>query len=397
MGGAAMRVLPLSVSIGAFAYLCIGQATAQSEQRCIDQVLGPHAVNGQVNLDILRANLAKLNACSSALSAEAATTDSVRQRSTKQSSKKSPSAVNAANGQVVVDPVTQRAHSTYFFLRQDFEDLHLISNPSPASEAKGASFSYLNNRVSNNAVLAAKGITGVRWRSVSVGQEGLAADGIAGLNFAPYFKFDVSRNSNAAQRGKDRETYELGAVAESAIRTGAAVHYLRFGGSGVFNNVEDTQTPAAMLQWIPAYRFAPSRSIGLITTFGGPDDPLIVLPYPVAYRFTPSVKARFDRLPVTDGSTVLRDELRYGPQLALFLGFIEGTATPFLERFSSNTQYTWLHSATSNRTYSWLQTSLGFRIDDAGHIALTGTYKNGREELTAKLTDEYLLALSAKW
>jgi hypothetical protein len=392
-----MRLSFQLLIVGAIALFTCNQADAQSEQKCIDEILKRHAVDGQVSLAVLKAHFSELKVCSSVANARASVQEPQRSAGKQRGSTQITGGSATKNGEVIVDPHTQLASSTYFFLRKDFTDLHLFSRPSPVAEADGATFSYLDNRESHNSTWTAQGITGVVWRSLSNGPAGLAADGLIGMSFGPYLEFDVSRNSSSAQKSKDRESYTIGAAAEAAVRTGAAVHYLRFSGAEAIDNVEDTQSPTAMFEWIPAYQFGPSRAIGLISTFGGPGDPLIHLPFPIAYRFTPEFKARYDSLPIADGSAVMRDELRYGGQAALFLGFIEGTATPFLERFSSNTKYSWLYSQTSQRAFEWFQTALGFRVDEKGYVALTGTYKNGRAEQSAKKTNEYLVGLSAKW
>jgi hypothetical protein len=352
-------------------------------------------VDNQITLSVLKAHLPEYNSCSAA-QARAENKPSTQK---KVATAPEPATASAPiqNGEVVIDPKSQTARSTYFFLRKDFSNMHLFARPLDVADADGATFSYTDNRVAQNAIRSAQGITGVVWRLFSTGRTGLAEDGLVGMSFAPYLDFDVSRNSNAGQASNDRENYTIGAVAESALRTGAAVHYLRFSGGEAIDNIAATRTPTAMFEWIPTYQFGPSRAIGLSSAFGGPLDPFIQLPYPIAYRFTPEFKARYDTIPSSDGSAATSQEFRYGGQAALFLGFFKGTAPDFLQRFTSNTTYSWLYSKTSTRSFGWLETTLGFRLDERGYIALTGTYKKGRVEQTTKKTEEYVLGLSAKW
>jgi hypothetical protein len=58
--------------------------------------------------------------------------------------------------------------------------------------------------------------------------------------------------------------------------------------------------------------------------------------------------------------------------------------------------YHWSYETYSGKPIDWLQTALTYNIDDAGHLALSLTYKRGRDEDTGALTDIYRIGLTGK-
>jgi hypothetical protein len=97
----------------------------------------------------------------------------------------------------------------------------------------------------------------------------------------------------------------------------------------------------------------------------------------------------------------LNQSLRVGPQIRFlaratdFGQTLPDWAQPLLS-FRSSVTYHWWTEVYSGKTGSWLDASLGYNLDKSGNVALAFSYKKGRNEESAKLTDLFKISLNVK-
>jgi hypothetical protein len=265
-------------------------------------------------------------------------------------------------------------------LRQDFSDIWLFASPGPVGQASGATLSYTSDTIAKNDSWALHGMAALVF--------GYAGDynGVLGFNFAPYVTIDRLKNSSPKLVKSDTDTVTLGGSGEIGFDMLGGQHYFRGRGAAVMDEIADTTSGSAVLEWFPVYRDL---------NIGSPS--AVPLPWPIIYRFSPELKARYDALPVPGSTTAKAYYWRYGPQATLVYQLLPDEPVPeFLRRFTGKTSVSWLQ-ADDGRDYRWLEMSLTYNIDEDGHVGVTGLYKNGKLENTGANVDIYTLGLSAKW
>jgi len=271
-------------------------------------------------------------------------------------------------------------------LRQDFTDVHLFSeDPGPAAQAKGAAFSYTSNDGSRNNLGAVHGMAAVVAKYT--GGYGIgSAPGVLHYSLASYVTMDRLINSGTKISKSSSDTFTGGGSGEIGLDMLGGQHYFRGRGAAVSDRIADTTSGSAVVEWIPVYRNL---------NIGSPSS--IPLAWPIIYRFSPEIKARYDALPALYNPAVKEYDWRIGPQATLVYQMLPGEPVPsFLQRLSGQTNFSWLVSD-NGRQYRWFESSLMYRIDDAGHVGLTASYKKGQAEDTGATMDIYFAGLSVKW
>lgn len=305
--------------------------------------------------------------------------------------KTDPSGQTAATSRAGAKPASSADNSIRItpILRQDFTDVWLFGKDPGAADAvaaaKGATFNYTSDAIAHNDSWAVHGMAALVFNyDGDYGAAGLP--GVLGLAFAPYVTIDRLKNSSPKLVKSDSDTITAGGSGEIGLDMLGGQHYFRARGAAVSDKIADTTSGNAVLEWIPVY---PKTIIGSPSA--------IPLPYPIIYRFSPELKARYDALPSKTNPAVKEYSWRAGPQATLVYQLFQRAPVPdFLRRLHGQTSYIWLASD-DGRYYRWFETSLTYNIDDAGHIGLTGSYKKGDVEDTAKSVDIYSLGLSVKW
>lgn len=292
--------------------------------------------------------------------------------------------------------------TTTFLLRQNFSDIHLFDKPTAAADAKGAAFSWSDDRVADDQVWSVSGMIALAYSVPGRFSTGPGDVALMGLSFVPYAQLNRDSHSNVAKKNIDTQTagmsLEAGFDADTAGR-----HYLRFSASNVNDRIKDANYFHSEAEWIPVYQFSQNycvgESCGLI--------PLSILGAgpQIIYKLSPELKSQYD-LALDDSKPVFfsneRDSLRIGPEVTLLmklfgpdLAILNGLFD--LSQFLAKATYHWDYETFSGREYSWIDTSLTYNIGKDGHLGLTASYQQGNDELSGQKTNATKLSLTGKF
>lgn len=271
--------------------------------------------------------------------------------------------------------------SLIFLLRKDFEDIGLLSRPTPTAKAGGAEFSYTRDNVARDTTFAGTGTIAVAYNYLN----GDIYDRFIGITVSPYVSWNRELHSKKIDDNVDTKT--LGIAGEVGFQNGIfdGSDYVRGRAAGISDDILGSTNVSATLEWLPTYAWLAGSVPGTYLNF----------------NFMPEVKVQYDR--TTAAGKVLafsgrNEALRIGPELNLQFRVYapDGAVYDLLRRFSGNVTYHWWTEAYSSRTNSWLDASLTYNLDEAGHVGVKASYKRGRSEETGALFDLYKLSLSAK-
>ena len=93
------------------------------------------------------------------------------------------------------------------------------------------------------------------------------------------------------------------------------------------------------------------------------------------------------------------EAFRTGPTVTLAIDGIKefGYVPWWIQRMHYEITYGWLYDFLSGRDYELLDTSLTFALDEAGHLGLTFSYRNGQLVETGQDVDLANIALSVSY
>jgi hypothetical protein len=272
-----------------------------------------------------------------------------------------------------------------FLLRRDWKDIGFLECPKKVADATGAEIAFADDRANHNRTWSVNGTAALAYSS-------LTSDPPAWwmpyyTSFATYVTANRLFNSSAAFVDTDVEKLSYGAALELGWVTSGGANYFRFRGGQVENNRKGTTSATITAEFIPVYY--PLFIHYPIIRPGG---------LPISVRFDPQVLVQYAQL--TGKSGVLdfngrTQALRVGPEVSVYL-FPEVDPTNFLSRVNANLTYHWAYETYSGKPIEWFQAGITYNIDDAGHLALTTTYKRGRDEDTGTFANIYRIGLTGK-
>lgn len=276
-----------------------------------------------------------------------------------------------------------------FFLRKNFEDIGLFSDPTSTNDADGAEFSWQRDRNTGDTTWSADGTVAVAYAVVPADNSFLLSSKFRGLAIAPYVS--ATREVHSKNDSDNVDVKKFGVSGEigwyDPNLTGS--HYLR--GSGAFkqDDVKDTSVAHGRLEYLPVWFWKRAHSY---IPFG---------PVALLYSIRPSLLAQYDWT-TEDGKTILfsdqRSALRVGPAVALWARFSTppGPLDYLFEQTFFSLTYHWWTETYSGRSGSWLDAGIVRNLDPDGNIALKFSYRIGQNEDTGADTDLYKVSLTAK-
>lgn len=272
-----------------------------------------------------------------------------------------------------------------FLLRQDWKDIGFLECPKAAADAVGAEIAYADDRAAHNRIWSMNGTAALVYSSATSSPPEWWMPYYT--SFATYATVNRTLNSAAALATSNVDKLAYGASLELGWESPGGANYVRIRGGQVENNIKNTTSANVTAELIPVYyplyiHFPYVRPLGL----------------PISTRFDPELLIQYSQ--VTGKNGVLdfngrSQALRVGPQLSFYL-YPEVDPTSILSRINASLTYHWSYETYSGKPIDWLQTALTYNIDDAGHLALSLTYKHGRDEDTGTLTDIYRIGLTGK-
>lgn len=269
-----------------------------------------------------------------------------------------------------------------FFLRKDFEDVGLFSSPAKNADASGAEFTYSRDNIKMDTTWAGTGLVAVAYNYTVED----IYNPFIGWTIAPYLSWNREIHSSKAADNIDSKTFGLSAEIgwRNALFPNRA-DYIRGSFAAVRDDILDYTRPSAKVEWLPTYAWIAGTIPGSL----------------IVFNFTPEVIAQFDTAASVKKPLMFsgqQEALRVGPEAVLWLSVYDpaGILPDFMKRVTANVTYHWWTETYSGRNDSWLDTSLSYRLDEAGMVGLKFSYKRGREETTGTLTDLYKISLSAK-
>jgi len=308
--------------------------------------------------------------------------------------------VPSQNGQ---HPLKVGGWNSQFILRDSFEDISIFSGPQDYKQASGATFSYARDNQAFNTAWSAKGVVAypVSWSAPPIeGRRPELVPYVVGFAVTPSFSFQRVSNSNATIAGRsDVNVLSYGAGGEVAIGNlldATTTHYFRLRGSAVSN------FDSEMRSWNTIAEYQPLTNWSSIPNLSTPN-PLGFLPatYELDLIFRMHYAERTGNVTMKDP---LFDEgnsiLRAGPVLALSIAALQGDDSPvpgWLQKASFNASYSWLDNIRTDRTYRHFMTSMGYALDDAGHVGIRLSYERGKIEETAQDVEITKVGLTAKY
>jgi len=218
------------------------------------------------------------------------------------------------------------------------------------------------------------------------------------LTLAPYVNFD--RVSNSKKTADDVDNLTYGGVFELGYaNVMLATQYLRASSEVVSSFDGDAKNWSVDLTWQP---------IGGVTR-GGPNTIFSYMgaPLPLGTNFvftvSPKVQAEYAK-DLSDASeqpifAEHNEAFRTGPTVTLAIDGVKefGYVPWWIQRIHYEITYGWLYDWLSGRDYELLDTSLSFALDEAGHLGLTFSYRNGELEETGQEVDLANIALSVSY
>ena len=272
-----------------------------------------------------------------------------------------------------------------FLLRQDWKDIGFLECPKEAADAVGAEVAFTDDRFNKNRIWSVDGTAALVYTSATSDPDEWWIPYYK--TFATYVTSHRSFNSSTTFMGSDLDKLAYGIAAEFGWVTDGGANYVRFRGGQVENNIKGTTAANITAEFIPVY-FPLYFQRPIIQPLG----------LPISLRFDPELLVQYSQ--ITGGTSFLdfnggKQAIRVGPQVSVFI-FPETAGTNFLSKLNGSLTYHWAYEAYSGKPIDWLQTALTYNIDAAGHLAVSLTYKRGRDEDTGTFADIYRIGLSGK-
>ncbi len=293
------------------------------------------------------------------------------------------------------DPLKASSH-VGFLVRRTTNDIGSFADPTPFSDAAGAEFAWADDRIADNEVWSAQGIVAVPF--VHHGEVLRDDPYIDTLTLAPYVNFDRVSNSKKTDEDVDNLTY--GGVFELGYaNVMLATQYLRASSEVVSSFDGDGKNWSIDFTWQPIGGVNPEGPNTIFSYMG--------TPLPLGRNFVFSVSPKVDAEYVSDLSDASTQPIfaehdeafRTGPTVTLAIDGKKGLAhVPWwAERIHYEITYGWLYDWRSGRDYDLLDTALSFALDEAGHLGLTLSYRNGELVETGQKVDLANIALSVSY
>ena len=266
-------------------------------------------------------------------------------------------------------------------IRADFKDVDTLGCATPASQATGAKFSFVNDQVTNNILLSAAGTVAAVYTQF----------GTTFPNTGPVFQYDsfgafatvnYAYNSSAALSKKNANTLKLGAVGEVnyARLLGANDQDFRFSGSDVHDSDAGTDAASVALEWLPSY-----GKIGIPN----------ITPT-ISSLLTPELALRYDsamgphQVVPFSGKNM---SLRVGPEVDWLL---YGSPGSDFKSFHLELVGDLDYEVLSARWLPYFDAALGYNLDASGNLSLTAEYSKGTDPDFGTAKDQMSLGLTGK-
>lgn len=291
-------------------------------------------------------------------------------------------------------PLGERQYSPcagfVFFLRQDWKDLGGNAGkacPDDPENAQGAQISFANDLVAKNRITTINGTAAVLYNSIT-GDVPFPMP--YAISFGAYTTVDNVSNSAASQLKSNVDTLAYGGLINLGFVNSVGGNYFMLRAGGTEDHIKNTSSASVVLDWSPVIYPLYIRDPISWVSFG-----LL----PIRTRFDVDLVGRFDSA-TGDKQVVafnnMRDSLRVGPELALTIlpdiGYVSGV----LSRFSALIGYDVWYETYSKKDLTWFTSALKYNIDEAGNIAIKGTYNTGRDVITGTFKNIYTIGLSGK-
>jgi hypothetical protein len=294
-----------------------------------------------------------------------------------------------------------------FLLRQNFSDIHVFEDPNKVAEAKGASFSWTDDRVAEDRIWSVNGMVALAYTIGGSFADQPGQVSLLGASFVPYAQLNRETHSKLTKKNSQIETY--GASLEFGLDIGGSgekyfnQQFWRISASSVNDVAKNKEIAHVSAEWIPIYRFTDNFCIGLscglipVSQLGaGPQ---------IIYKLNPEIRTLYDRAQ-DDGDHIFfsneEDAIRIGPEVTLLMklfgpGLVIWEDYFDLSKFLFKTTYSWDYETNSGRDFSWLDTSLTYNLGKSGHLGLTASYQNGYSQDVGERTEVGKLSLTGKY
>jgi hypothetical protein len=271
-----------------------------------------------------------------------------------------------------------------FFVRHDFSDLGSLTKPIPTDQAQGAELSYSRDNRARNTIWATHALGAVVYSSYF--DETPREMSLFKATVGGYVALDRTFNSNRKFVPDNSDVVSAGGLVELGVtRFLGGTHYFRVRGGFTSDEIAGTQQGNVTAEWFPIYPdlyfYRPAE---LFANIG--------------VTFQPELIAQYNSTNDRERPLLFNGRLnsfRIGPQAALiFFPFNEDGS--FLSRLSARVVYHWMYEAYSGRAFGSLITALTYNLTQDGTLAVSASYKRGREEETGKKQDLFRVSLTAK-
>jgi hypothetical protein len=301
--------------------------------------------------------------------------------------------LSLANAQAVpaaaaVVPVSSSPATSDFIwlVRKDFADVGIFAKPDSNKDADGAEIAWSRNNITQDNIWQVDGLFALAYSY----RTNDYSSSFIGVSIASYLKVNKELHSAASASDSNNDALTAGGSAEFGFNSPffRGADYLRARWSETQDNIAGTRTSQIAGEWIPTYLRINREIPGLFLT----------------YNFRPEARVEYDTrsegaMPI--GFSGLNQSLRVGPQVKLLFRFTDfgGTLPAWaknLASLSGSVTYHWWSEVYSGNQASWLDSTIKYNLDQDGNIALALTYRNGRNEETAKKTDLVKISLNFK-
>jgi len=281
-----------------------------------------------------------------------------------------------------------------FLIRRSSDDIGSFADPTCFKTATGAEFAWADDRIADNQVWSAHGIVALPF--VHHGEVLRDDPYIDTLTLAPYVNFDRVSNSKKTDEDVDNLTY--GGVFELGYaNVMLATQYLRASSEVVSSFDGDAKNWSVDLTWQPVGGVNPEGGNTIFSYMGTP----LPLGHNFVFAVSPKVQAEYanDLSGASDQPIFAEHDeaFRTGPTVTRGVDGKKGLGRPWwAERIHYEITYGWLYDWLSGRDYDLLDTALKLRLDEAGHLGLTFSYRNGELVETGQKVDLANIALSVQ-
>jgi hypothetical protein len=288
------------------------------------------------------------------------------------------------------------SNKALLIVRRSRDAIGSFADPKPFADAAGAEFAWADDRIADNKVWSARGI--VAASLVHYGEVLRDNPYIDTLTLAPYVNFDRVSNSKMITDDVDNLTY--GGVFEAGFaNVFAATQYIDISGELVSSFAGDSKNWSIDLQWQPIGGVNPEGGNTIFSYMG--------TPLPLGRYFVITASPKIQAEYVSDLSEASaqpifaehNEAFRTGPTMTLAIDGIKefGYVPWWIQRMHYEITHGWLYDLLSGRDYELLDTSLTFALDEAGHLGLTFSYRNGQLVETGQDVDLANIALSVSY